>query len=271
MDIRNPFSPFSLNQSSFDRSAQAQSADSQMLKAAPDGDRQSMLLHGSAQIESQEDTAARLAAQLNKFGRELTESMAEYGKVSSRAEKSFIDSYKGFESFKEKMLSEQPDMNLEDLEDLDVRLEDGKLRLSSETLSDKQLSSLEKQLTDDEELTQTLTSMLTDMTVLARFHPGQDERPAFKIDPEYNVEEGVMSLNELVGAYNQSFERFHENSYTLSSDKQLSGADRFEPVLDHYQTFESRYQRDGLSRFAWFDLVDRSVDRDSGSAINARA
>ena len=267
MDIRNQLPSFTRSHSISDRSQQAQPADNSALKAEAGQYRQSVLPQGSAQLEDPKEAAAKLAAQINVMNRELMEAMTEYGKISDRAERSFIDSYKGFEQFKENILAEQPDLNLDDL---DVRLEDGELHLSSETLSDKQLQDLEKKLTEDEELTDTLTGMLTDMTRLSHYHPNQEGRTDFNVDPDEKIENSTMSLNELVDAYNKSFERFHDNSYTVRSDKALSGADEFELVLDHYQTFESRYERDGLSRFAWFDLVNNSTDNNSGPAISTR-
>lgn len=223
---------------------------------------------GTAQIQTPEEVQLTNTQAMDKLNRELQEAGKRFAQKIEKTENNFLMSYQGFEKFKEAMTAEYDGM---DLSDLDIELKDGKLQLSSERLSDKQLKTLENHLTEDEELSELLKTTLTDITLLARHSPGQDQNIAFDIDESVEILDGALSLNKLVKAYNDEFERFHENSYTLISDQQLSGAHRHEPVLDHYQTFEERYQRDGLGQFVWLALADAAGYSASDSAINTRA
>lgn len=206
------------------------------------------------------------AQAIQRMNEGLREAGKRYTSKLEKTERNFLESYQGFEQFKSKMTEKN---NL-DLTDLDVKLQDGKLKLESEILSDKQLRELENHLAEDKELSGLLTTTLTDITLLARHSPGQNEHPAFDIDENYAVKDGDLSLNKLVGAYNEEFERFHKDSLVVK-DRTLLGDAAYEPLLDRYQSFEERYQRDGLGQFVWLALADATGYSTPDSIINTQA
>lgn len=251
MDIRSNLTNFFHNNPSPLRDT-THTTNPEPFKTASGSLPQEPISTSSAHLQTPEEKQAMelaITQAINELSQKAQEAAKKYSQKVERTEPNILTAYQGFEQFKRDIQDEYGGI---DLSNLDVSLEDGKLKLSSELLTDSQLSRFENNLAENDELSDVLKTMLADITLLARYGPTQ----GFIIDETSEVSNGALSLNDFINAYNDEFERFHDNGYTVRSDQKLFGIPPDEPVLDHYQVFEERYQREGLERFAWAALED---------------
>ena len=173
-------------------------------------------------------------------------------KLAQSAEDHLSAGFQGFESFKEKQAIEHPNI---DIDSLDVALEDGQLKLSAldvngQPISDKQLASIEDEFFKEEELVESLTLGLSELTEsIANATTALIIDNNIEFSSEGIVKEGHFSLNELVSEYNQYFER----KYQASSEREesiLDGSGKMIPTNEKYQTFTDRLERGGLEFFS---------------------
>ncbi|OPX56135.1 hypothetical protein [Oceanospirillum multiglobuliferum] len=188
-------------------------------------------------------------------------------KLARSAEDHLSTGFQGFESFKEKQAIEHPNI---DIDSLDVALEDGQLKLSAldvngQPISDKQLASIEEDFLKEEELVESLTLGLSEITESIAHSTSEFFRDYdLEFSREGIVKDGRFSLNDLVQEYNQSFEKRYKDSNERERERERDiskGIDKMIPTTEKYSTFSERLERGGLEVFATLNFAhERPTD-----------
>ena len=203
---------------------------------------------------SQEMQDQRLAEALGR----LSDNFQNIFKLARSAEDHLSKGFQGFEAFKEKQAAEHTDM---DINSLDVALVDGQLKLSAldvngQPISDKQLASIEDAFFKEEELVESLTLGLSELTEsIANATSSLLINNDLEFSSEGIVKESQFSLNQLVSEYNQYFEKKYKDSNERGSI--LEGYDKMTPTTEKYQTFTERLERGGLELFSVFNFSQK--------------
>lgn len=187
--------------------------------------------YGDKALSLQHDVPAKISAETKKEIANRMERFSQYvNKDTEQTKTALSTSFSEFERFKNIQSSKSPDL---DLTGLDLTLQDGDLKLTSNKLTAEQLSLLETEVAKNSNLHQAMTSLFENMADMTNYVKQTFSSHQTDNYDEISAEnlEGRVGLNQLVNNVDAEFDRanYAEEYYKDST---------FEQRLEIINTFE---------------------------------
>jgi len=208
----------------------------------------------------------------------------DISKPAFSAKEDFIVGYQGFEKFKEQQAVQHKNL---DFEDMDVTLKEGELHLSGikdsngNPISQEKLDDIEAVFFEEEELVETLTSVLSDLTKAintvgesSKYHTSEIsnlDNISKEIDDKV-IEEGHFSLKGFIDSYNQYFEGKHKHSNVREGS--ISEGFNMKPTNEAYKTITDRLSMESSDIELFMFIMghgDLESSTEKNSFINTKA